>query len=125
MIAGIGCDLVNHKVTKELKWKSNEKMLPRILSNKEMELHKKNNSIRFLAGRFAAKEAVLKCLGTGMEDGIALSDIQLLQIQNGKPIIELKGKVKSISDKKGICGWHISISHANGYTIALAIAEKY
>lgn len=124
MIIGIGCDLVNHEMTDKLSWRSDEQMLLRVLSSKELDLYRKNNTINFLAGRFAAKEAVLKCLGTGMQDGISLTDIQIHQLQTGEPIIELKGKIKDISDNKGIGKWHLSISHSNVYTMAFVIAEK-
>ncbi|MCB0518490.1 MAG: holo-ACP synthase [Lewinellaceae bacterium] len=125
MIIGIGCDMVDHEIAEKLNWLQDENLLRRFLSEKELELLWENNSIKFLAGRFAVKEAVLKCLGTGMQDGISLSDIQILQLQTGEPTIEITGMVKKISDGKEIGKWHLSISHSLSHTVAFVVAEKY
>jgi holo-[acyl-carrier protein] synthase len=124
MIIGIGCDIVEHETSKILNWGSDVSILNRIFSQKEIEIYSSQKELKFLSGRFAAKEAVLKCLGTGMQDGIALSDIQILQSPQGKPVLELFGEVKKISDKIGIRFWHISISHSTYYSLAFATAEK-
>jgi holo-[acyl-carrier protein] synthase len=96
----------------------------RIFTPKELEIFEQKKDIKFLAGRFAAKEAVLKCLGTGMQDGIALTNIEILQSETEMPIIQLSDGAKEISDVKRISSWHVSISHSNKYSIAFAIAEK-
>lgn len=124
MIIGIGCDIVEHNITKELKWDTNEELLLRIFSQNEMDLFIDQKTIKFISGRFAAKEAVLKCLGTGMQDGISLKEIQILKSESGKPIIELSGDVKEISNNIGVSVWHISITHSKGYSVAFVIAES-
>ncbi len=123
MTIGIGSDIVEHALTEILKWTSDPKLLKRIFSTEEIELYNNHKKITFIAGRFAVKEAVLKCLGTGMYDGIALTDIQVLQSNNGKPILKLDGEVKVISDKLGITMWHITITHSVNYSLAFVIAE--
>lgn len=123
MILGIGCDLVSHSVTEVLEWKSDMTALNRILSDAEMRLFKDDQTTRFLAGRFAAKEALLKSLGTGMQDGISLTDIEVLRLQSGAPTITATGTVKEIADKMGITQWHISISHSDTSSMAIVIAE--
>jgi|SRR3954465_4444422 holo-[acyl-carrier protein] synthase len=124
MVIGIGCDVVEHSVTKKLKWKSDSEILHRLLTQKEFDFYCMDKNINFLAGRFAAKEAVLKCLGTGMLDGISLTDIEVLHLKNGKPIIKLSGKLKKISKKIGVRSWHVSITHSRNYSFALAVAEN-
>lgn len=124
MIVGIGDDIVEHKVSKRLGWRNDQSILKRIFSPREIDLYLPTKNIRFLSGRFAAKEAILKCLGTGMQDGIALPDIQILPSESGKPIIELSGEVKKIAEAMGITHWHISISHSSTCSIARVIAEK-
>lgn len=124
MIVGIGFDIVEHNLTEGLNWGSNHSPLSRIFSFKELAIYSIKKELNFLSGRFAAKEAILKCLGTGMQDGLALPEIQILQSESGKPIIELSGGVALISDKLEINLWHISISHSSKYSIAFAIAEK-
>lgn len=123
MIIGIGCDIVEYETSKKLKWDSDISILNRIFSQKEIEIYSSKKELKFLSGRFAAKEAVLKCLGTGMQDGIALIDIQILQSKECKPTIELYGQAKEISDKIGINRWHISITHSTFYSLAFVIAE--
>lgn len=124
MIIGIGCDIVEHEISKSLKWGSDLSALNRIFSQKEIDIYFSQKELKFLSGRFAAKEAVLKCLGTGMKDGIALSDVQILQSQDGKPVIELIGKIKEISDAIGVNLWHISITHSTCYSLAFVTAEN-
>lgn len=124
MIVGIGSDIVEHKVSRSLNWDKNPKILERIFSENEIEIYLKKNDLKFLSGRFAVKEAVLKCLGTGMYDGISLKDIQVLQSENMRPKIELSGKIKGLSEELGINMWHVSISHSNSYSIAFVIAEN-
>lgn len=124
MIIGIGCDIVEHALTEKLNWLTDVEMLQKIFSHQELDLYSKNQTIKFVAGRFAAKEAVLKSLGTGMEDGLSLTCIQIFQMGNGKPIVTLDGEVKKLSDKMQINKWHISISHTTDYSYAVVIAER-
>lgn len=124
MIIGIGCDIVDYNIIKKLNWTSDEKLLSRIFSDKEIEFYHKKKTISYLAGRFAAKESVLKCLGTGMYDGISLKDIEISRLQNGQPTVTLKGKIKNISNKLNVSKWHISISHSLSSSMAFATAES-
>lgn len=124
MIIGIGYDAVEHSITEKFKWNSDIELLHRIFSQKELELYCSNKTVNFLSGRFAAKEAVLKCLGTGMHDGISLTDISILREQGGKPEIVLINEVKRISDKLGVNSWHISITHSTTNSFAFVIAER-
>ncbi len=123
MIKNIGCDIVDHRVTDELKWNSDLNVLNRVFSKDELELYKKEKRDHFLSGRFAAKEAILKCLGTGILDGMSLSEIEILQLDSGQPIVHLEGAPKILSEKLGINYWHVSISHSNCCSIACVIAE--
>jgi holo-[acyl-carrier protein] synthase len=124
MVIGIGCDLVEHDITKKLKWQTDEKIRSRIFSDTEIDLCPLKKHIEFLSGRFAVKEAVVKCLGTGMKEGISLTDIQVLKSNRGLPVILLSGQVKEISDRLGIHNWLVTISHASKYSIAFVVAES-
>jgi holo-[acyl-carrier protein] synthase len=77
-----------------------------------------------LAGRFAAKEAVLKVLGTGWRGGIAWTDIEVVKEPSGQPRIVLTGECQRIADSIGICRWHISISHIETHATASAIGLR-
>lgn len=122
MIIGIGCDAVDHQITKKLKWDSDEQTLQRFFTPKELDLYAKHKTVKFLAGRFAAKEALLKCLGTGICDGLALTDIQVLQHETGQPYIEVQGEVKENADRLGVTGWHVSITHTVSHSTAFVVA---
>lgn len=124
MIVGIGCDVVDHNITMSLGWSSNPRMLQRVFSVRELGIYQVNKTDKFLSGRFAAKEAILKCLGTGMKDGIALTDIQILQTETGKPLIQIEGEVERIAEQMGIVSWHISISHTDNTSVAFVVAER-
>lgn len=124
MIIGIGCDIVEHALTEKLNWLTDIQVQKRIFSHQELELYSKNKTVKFLAGRFAAKEAILKSLGTGMEDGLLLTSIQILQAKDGKPTVALDGEVKKISDLMLINSWHVSISHTTNYSYASVVAER-
>lgn len=78
-----------------------------------------------LAGRFAAKEAVLKALGTGWSAGIAWTDVEVTRGDAGEPGIRLAGKAKEIADRLGIGRWVLSLSHTEQYAVASAIGLEF
>ena len=78
--------------------------------------------IQYFSGRYAAKEAVLKALGTGWSQGISLTDIEIQRASSGQPLVVLYGKCQEIASELGIVNWLLSISHTDLYTIASAIA---
>jgi holo-[acyl-carrier protein] synthase len=99
-----------------------EKFLDRVYTPREQEycLSKKNRT-QHLAGRFAAKEAVLKVLGTGWREGIAWTDIEVLNELFGQPRVSLTGRCREIADQLGLREILISISHIETHAIASAI----
>lgn len=124
MIIGVGCDIVEHELCRNLNWDSDPNVLKRVFSESELEIYNSKRQLKFIAGRFAAKEAILKSLGIGMQDGISLTDIQILQSDNGKPDVKIFGVIKEIADKLGLKQIHISISHSENSSIAYVIAEE-
>lgn len=102
----IGCDIVENKRLVD----KSDKFIDLILTDKEKELYKQRNKVEFLSGRFAAKEAVMKCLPNTKE--IKFTDIEVLNDETGKPYCNIKG----IED--------ISISHEKEYTIAVALYNE-
>jgi holo-[acyl-carrier protein] synthase len=75
-----------------------------------------------LAGRFAAKEAVLKALGTGFGAGIAFSDIIVYRAAGEPPKVRLTGGAAKAAVARGVRSWQLSISHAAGIAMASALA---
>lgn len=124
MIVGIGCDIVEFNLTKELNWDTNVSIQNRIFSIAELEIYNIKKDTKFLSGRFAVKEAVLKCLGTGMQDGLTLTDIETLETNLGTPFLKLNSQVQHLAVVREIQRWHVSISYATDVAMALVIAEN-
>jgi holo-[acyl-carrier protein] synthase len=80
------------------------------------------NRIERLAGRFAAKEAVLKLLGTGWRGKIAWTDIEVTNNEFGRPEVTLDGEVKKIASRCRIKSISLSITHTANFVIASAVA---
>ena len=78
--------------------------------------------IEYLAGRFAAKKAILKVLGIENNPNISQLDIEIQRIKSGAPSVVLHGKCQEIAAKLGITKWLLSISHTSSYAAASAIA---
>ena len=103
----------------------NRSFLEDVFTEKEREycLSHKNHLVH-LAGRFAAKEACMKALGTGLAPGSggqALQDIEIVNHPSGRPELSLKGWVARISKKKQIIQKTVSISHSGDYAVATVI----
>ena len=81
----------------------------------------RKREIEHLAGRFAIKEAVLKVLGTGWQNGISWTDIEVVNNAAGKPSVALTGRCEEIAKERGIVDIDISISHIETHAIASAI----
>jgi holo-[acyl-carrier protein] synthase len=84
----------------------------------------RKRSLEHYAGRFAAKEAVLKVLGTGWRGGIAWTDIEVVKEPSGQPQVKLTGECARIARERGISRWHISISHIETHATASAIGMR-
>ncbi|KYD25306.1 holo-ACP synthase [Geobacillus sp. NFOSA3] len=117
MIIGIGIDIVELERIEQLMMK-NEKFIDRILTEEEKRIFfqlSPKRKVEFLAGRFAAKEAYAKAIGTGIGKNVSFHDIQIMNDDNGKPIVVSNGKD---------CRIHVSISHSRDYAIAQVIIER-
>jgi len=80
------------------------------------------NSTEHLAGKFAAKEAVAKALGTGFDGTVAQSDIEVMSTDKGEPTITLRGGAAEVPALLQISKWCVSISHSHTVAVASAIA---
>lgn len=78
-----------------------------------------------IAGRFAAKEAVLKALGTGFGGGTAFTDVVIQRVEGQPPQVFLTGGALRAATALGICEWQLSISHTTAAAVASAIALSH
>jgi holo-[acyl-carrier protein] synthase len=118
-----GIDLVDFPRIEEMVNRHDKRFLDRVFTAAEQAYAKANrNGIEKLAGRFAAKEAVLKLVGTGWRGKIAWTDIEVVNTETGQPEVKLSGEVKKIADKLGITQISVSITHTANFAIASAVA---
>ena len=126
-IVAHGIDLVDCPRIEQMIQRHGERFIKRVFTAAEQAYAQKNkNEVEKLAGRFAAKEAVLKLVGTGWRGKIAWTDIEIINNPAGQPEVTLSGEVKKIADKLGIKHVSVSITHTANFAIAsaVALAEK-
>jgi len=118
-----GIDLVDFPRLEQLIERHGDRFVDRIFTAAEQAYARKNrNPIERYAGRFAAKEAILKLIGTGWRGHIAWTDIEVTNNSAGRPQVTLSGEVKEIADKLGIQQISLSITHTANFAIASAVA---
>lgn len=117
-----GIDIVKLERIARLWQTYGERFITRLLSDAEQSEMKEK--VTYIAGRFAAKEAVAKAIGTGIwRRGIAFTDIEILRDKSGRPKVYLDAEAKAIFEAEGGRMVAISISHDGDYAIAQAVAE--
>lgn len=119
----IGIDVIEiERIAEAIK---KESFLKRVFSEEEIEYAtKKQNLAESFAGMFCVKEAVSKVLKTGMAKGVFFSNIIVLHSENNAPYVKLIGKAKEEAERQNIKEIHISISHTNTISTAIAMGVK-
>ena len=121
-IIGHGIDIVETARIEQMLAEHGQRFLDRCFTPGEQEYAgDRRRRIEHLAGRFAAKEAVLKVLGTGWTGGIAWTDIDIRREPSGQPTVVLRGVCKKLAEDLGIVRWWVSISHITTHATASAI----
>jgi holo-[acyl-carrier protein] synthase len=122
-LIGHGIDLVEIERIRHLHDEHRKHFLDRVFTPAEQQYCAQNPKRYFehLAARFAAKEAVLKALGTGWRGGIAWTDIEVIRDPAGRPGIHLTGESAKIAAQLGIKRWLLSITHIRSHAMASAI----
>ncbi|CAG9000493.1 MAG: Holo-[acyl-carrier-protein] synthase [Candidatus Celerinatantimonas neptuna] len=121
-ILGIGTDIVQ---IDRLALKQTERLARRILCQQEWaQWNESNQPVRFLAKRFAAKEAAAKALGTGIAQGVTFQDFKIDHDDLGKPKLILTGKALEIAGRLGANHWLVSLSDERDYALAMVVCEK-
>ncbi len=122
MIVGIGTDIV--EISRIKKAVARESFVQRVFTPAEAEYCRSRGAgmAASFAGRFAAKEAFMKALGTGLREG-SLQEIEILNDELGCPYIELSGKFLAMAQGRGMAKCWISISHSLEYATAQCVLE--
>jgi holo-[acyl-carrier protein] synthase len=125
-LVGHGIDLVEIARIRRLHELHGRHFLDRVFTPAEQAYCIANPKRYFehLAGRFAAKEAVLKVLGTGWRGGIAWTDIEIVKDPDGQPGVQLSGECARIATERGITRWLVSLSHIETHATASAIGIR-
>lgn len=125
MIIGTGIDLVQISRVETVCQKHGSRFASHVLHEKEMaEYEKAPNQIRFLAKRFAVKEAATKALGTGQAQSVLLRHFYVVHNEHGRPFLHADGKALELCEQLGVNAMHVSISDEAEYAIANVILEQ-
>ncbi len=123
-IAGLGTDIIEIARLSQQLAKS-DRLAKRILTEREFtEFACHQQPVRFLAKRFATKEAAVKALGTGIGNGISWQHIEVTHDEMGKPLLNFEGHFAQLCQQRGIHASHVSISDEQHYAVATVILES-
>ncbi|MCH8059867.1 MAG: holo-ACP synthase [Proteobacteria bacterium] len=125
MIFGIGTDVVELSRIEATYDRFGEHFVRRLLMDEEIELFRKSKwPVRFLAMRFAGKEAAAKAMGTGFRHGIWLRDVGIVNNDWGRPLIIWSERGREVCAQLGIGAGHVSLTDDAGLIIAFAVVES-
>jgi holo-[acyl-carrier protein] synthase len=125
MIIGIGIDLIEVSRIESALSRWGDKFEGRVFTEKEMlYCNSKKDRAQRLACRFAAKEAMLKALGTGWRNGTDWKEIEVVNDELGKPSICLSGKTEELSQQIGVKNILLSITSTENYGVAQVVLES-
>lgn len=129
MIYGIGTDILRIERIRDAVARNGPRFARRILGPEEMLIYLHRSArleargLRFLATRFAAKEAIAKAIGLGLRAPMTWRSVQILKAQSGKPTVEANGALALWLLREGLVV-QVSLTDEEDYAVAFAIAEK-
>ncbi len=126
MIHGIGTDLVVIRRIEDALSRFGDRFLRRILDQTEVnEYAKSAQPVRFLAKRFAVKEAFSKAYGTGIGDTVGWHDVTVSHDKLGRPLIQTSARLNDLLLAQGITEKHLTITDETEHALAFVVLEKY
>lgn len=124
MIIGIGTDIARVARFERAMARHGERFAERLLGELERErLRDHGLPAAFLAKRFAAKEAFVKALGTGLRRGMRWTEIQVVNDALGRPSLVLSGKAQALAEAAGVRALHLSLSDEEALATAFVVLE--
>lgn len=125
MIFGIGTDVLRLERMEQTWQRFGPRFARRLLLDEEHELFAKaKRPVRFLAMRFAAKEAIVKALGTGFANGIWIRDVGMMPNALGQPQVIFSARGRALCRKLGVGEGHLSLSDEAGLVVAVAVLMR-
>ena len=123
MIYGIGIDIVKIERMKKVVEKWGNRFLERVFTDGEISYcYDKKEPFLSLAVRFAAKEALIKAVGS--IEYVSLRDIEVVNVETGRPLLKVRGKLGDFLQDQLIKNVHLSLSHEHEYGIACVVLEQ-
>jgi holo-[acyl-carrier protein] synthase len=124
-IVGIGTDIVECLRIGRMIEQHGELFLSRVYTEREVRYcQARKRAVEHFAGRWAAKEAILKCLGSGWRKGLCWTDMEIRNEPSGRPVVMLCGAAKESAQQLRISDILLTISHCRAYATAYAIAVR-
>ncbi len=124
MIVGIGVDVVHIPRIRSAIERWQERFLERVFTPDEVAYaRRRRDPAEHLAARFAAKEATLKALGTGLSMGVRWREVEVRRARGEGPRIALSGRLAEIGASRGVRVFHVSLTHDGDYAMAQVLAE--
>jgi holo-[acyl-carrier protein] synthase len=115
----VGVDIIEVDRVRKVYEKHGERFLRRVYT--EREVRQCRGKVTRLAGRFAAKEAISKALGTGLR-GVAWREMEIVQLRSGRPTVTLHGNARLRAEQLGISAFDVSMADLAQFSIAIAVA---
>lgn len=125
MIFGIGVDVLEVKRIGETLERYGDHFIERLLMPQEQaQLAKTQRRVRFIAMRFAAKEAIVKAMGTGFSHGVWIRDVGVVQNAWGKPEVVFSERGERVRRGLGVGDGHVTLTDEAGLVVAVAVLMK-
>lgn len=122
MIFGIGTDIVEYSRVQATYDRFGNHFVERLLMDEERQLFEKSKQkVRFLAMRFAGKEATVKAMGTGFAHGVWIRDVGIVHDPRGRPVIRWSTRGRKVCEDLGIGDGHVSLTDDAGLILAFAV----
>ena len=122
-ILGVGTDITECLRIARMIERHGELFIARVYTPEEIRYcQNRKQATQHFAGRWAAKEAVLKALGTGWRRGISWRDIEIRNTPSGRPVVAVRGVIRELVEQLGVTKILVSISHCRTHATAYAIA---
>tara|TARA_R110000744_G_scaffold316676_1_gene423285 strand:+ start:231 stop:611 length:381 start_codon:yes stop_codon:yes gene_type:complete len=124
-VVGIGTDIVDIRRIAKMSDNAQHRLAKRILTPMEYQHYiTLKQPERFLAKRWAGKEAAAKALGTGIANGVSFQNFDIISLTSGQPTLELSSQALVLAEKLGASVWHISLSDEVKYATAFVVLSK-
>jgi holo-[acyl-carrier protein] synthase len=125
MIVGVGTDIVEVARLELAARRHGDRFLHRVFTPSELAYcRSQHHAFQSFAARFAAKEAFLKALGTGLRDGISWQDMDIVRDGAGRPDLILAGRALELTTGRGVTRVFVSLAHTADHGMAVVVLER-